>query len=338
MMQQQQLFMMAFNSLQNTLASVSPASTMVDPSPSTSRRVGVCPTSQEDPSASTSSGLQAHQDHINHPHQQLPHRLYSPPTATATSSDHYGEHLPIVYRPTPRPLRTTAAPLGHNIPPPLKLKIWQHKFVEFADLISNNRSTDYTLDLTTEDGQPQFCLASRKRKNLTQNEWCQAMDTFISIYIDRYPTEIKQILSYAQTVKDLMQNKANWVWYDTQFRTDREFTLCPWDEIRQDLELRAFRQPQPSDDKSFRSQGAKSRHREDQVPTGYCFAYHAKSQRCNNSKCTFKHTCPKCHAPHPQFLRCNPNRTSSSPNRSRGDNDKRDRPAHTDTREPRKAK
>ena len=203
--------------------------------------------------------------------------------------------------------------------------------MEFADLISTTRSTDYTLDLTTEDGLPQFRLASRKRKTLSQNEWSQAMDIFVAIYTERYPSEIKPILSYAQTVKDLMQNKANWVWYDTQFRTDREFTLCPWDEIRQDLELRSFRQPHNYDnDKPFRAQGNKGfrNNKEDQVPTGYCFAYHAKAQRCSNHRCTYKYTCPHCHAPHSQFLRCNPNRPSHSPNRSRPENN--DKQRHTD--------
>ena len=279
--------------LQNTLAATATSSTAFIP-PSYPQRVGVCRTA---PSSTITNQLAAPASH----------------TITPSCSDQQGELLPIVFKPNPRPLRTTAAPLGHNIPHSIKLKIWQHKYVELADLINNaHRSTDYTLDLTTEDGQPQFRLSTRKKKPLTQNEWSQAFDIFIAIYIERYPQETPQILAYTQTIKDLMNNRANWVWYDTQFRTDREYTHCPWDEIRQDLELRAFRTSLSSshEDKPFRKheysqKKSNQSHNDDHVPTGYCFAYHSRNQRCTTSNCTFKHACPRCKGPHPAFMRCN---------------------------------
>ena len=103
MLQQQQVFMTAINSLQNTLAGAAavptppfqdynrpttsrihePSATVTSLQDTTSR-IGVCPT--------------------------------TPDASTSTAQDRYGEQLPIVYRPTPRPLRTTAAPLGQNIP------------------------------------------------------------------------------------------------------------------------------------------------------------------------------------------------------------------------------
>ena len=339
-LQQQQVFLTAMHTLQTTLGGATPAQqTLTPPSatyipprhPTSDDRVDVCHT----PSSYTD-------DRNSTPAVQ---NMSTAPAVTPTT-DTFGEHLPIVFRPTSRPLRITAAPLGHNIPHPIKVKIWEHKFIELSDLISTHRSTDYTLDLTTEDGQPQFRLASKKKKPLSQNEWCQAMDTFIAIYVEKFPDEIRAILSYAQTVKDLMHNKANWVWYDSQFRTDREFTHCKWDEVRQDLELRAFRQPSSSferQEKPFRSYNANKNRRnsEDHVPTGFCYAYHSKSQRCHNTKCSYKHTCPRCNRQHPNFMQCNTQQPGShrpSFNNRRYDNDRRDKPKNQDTRQPKSSK
>ena len=333
--QQQQVFIDTMQNLQSTLiAATSPTHTITSPQPSTSAAlhdipasVGACLTSNLPPPSAIPNSASYSTPGVGACH-------------TLTSADPQGEPLSLVYQPTIRPLRTTAAPLGHSIPHSIKLKIWQHKYIELHDLITTIRSTDYTLALTTEDGEPQFRLAPKKKKALTENQWCQAMDTFIAIYVQRYPHEIGAILSYAQTVKDLMANKANWIWYDQQFRTDREFSLCKWDEVRQDLELRAFRHQSSAYDnnnKPFRS-STSSRRSEDKVPPGYCYAYHTAGQRCNAPKCTYKHNCPKCRGPHPAFMRCSKPATNSARPRHDSRRESRDRsPKGRDSRETRKA-
>ena len=328
--QQQQLVMDAMHTLQTSLNSQNQSTHLTTGHTSASPAVGACL-----PAMQTAQPA-------------APSHTYTPTagpdiTHRATSEDTQGEHLQIVYQPTTRPLRTTAAPLGHSLPHSLKVKIWQHKFVELSDLITTTRSTDYTLAMTTEEGLPQFSLASKKKKPLTENQWCQAMDTFIAVYVQRYPTEIGQILSYAQSVKDLMANKANWAWYDTQYRTDREFSICQWDEVRQDLELRAFRQPMTQEYKPFRSYNNYStgnskskRYSDDKVPPGYCFTYHSRGQRCTSHKCSFKHTCPRCRGSHPIFMRCS-NRNSSPSARDR-DTRRDSSPKHHDSRDGKKLK
>ena len=223
------------------------------------------------------------------------------------------------------------------------MKIWQHKYIELADLIHTNRSTDYTLALSTETGLPQFRLASKKKKPLSEREWNQAMSIYQSVYAERYPGEYNAMLTYAQYVRDLMSNGANWAWYDIEFRMDREFTLCRWDEVRQDLELRAFR-PNTDNHKPFRANTSAynrntgtTAHNDEKPPPGYCFAYHGRNQRCTASKCTFKHTCPRCRALHPMFMRCNNHRTKpSSSDYNRDQSPKRDQPKSRNPREPRK--
>ena len=326
---QQQIFMDAMADLQNIVTASSLAPDTANPGPShhahvsSHQRVDVCRTNQ--PSLSQDVAATDAQSGCPQGEELIP--------------------LPIHFKPTPRPLRTTAAPLGQTVPLAIKQKIWEHKYVELADLIHPHKSSDYTLALSTEDGQPQFRLATKKRKQLTEREWSQAMDVFIAIYTEKYPDQTNAMLTYARNVRDLMSNRANWAWYDTQFRADREFTHCPWDEMRQDLELRAFRPNQAIHDPTFRNTQTNHSTRDDRpdrVPTGYCFAYHSRIQRCTNSRCSYKHTCPRCRAPHPLFMQCRQtsHRPSASITHTRDSNrdtsPKRDHHRNRHTRETKK--
>ena len=333
LVQQQQNFLSAVNNMQHSLAAFSSHRQTNPPTHTATSQhgVGVCHTTGPASAEVTDHGVGV--CHTTSPHQGVGVRH-------TTSTDPQGEPtipLAIYYQPTTRPLRSTAAPIGHNVPQALKIKIWQHKYIELADLIHNNRTTDYTLALTTEEGLPQFRLASKKKKQLSQQEWTQAMFIFIAVYIERYPEETTALLSYAQNVRDLMDNGANWAWYDIQFRTDREFSRCKWDEMRQDLELRSFRK---TTDKPFRSsyanQTRNSTSKDDRPPQGYCYAFHARNQRCTNQHCTFKHTCPRCRGPHPLFMRCNSHKPSATTTSAREDSPRRDQNRRRHTSESRK--
>ena len=65
------------------------------------------------------------------------------------------------------------------------------------------------------------------------------MDIYVAIYVQRYPEQLND-MSYAHFVKDLMKHNANWQFYDSHFRSDRE-SKCSWLGVCQDLELHAFR-------------------------------------------------------------------------------------------------
>ena len=143
---------------------------------------------------------------------------------------------------------------------------------------------------------------------MSEQDWGAAFDIFVAVYVEKYPTELNAILIYAQHIKDLMRNGAHWHMYDTQLRRDREFTKCSWQIVRQDLQLRAFRPPQqqqaPRSNNAFKPKLSK----------GYCFAYHNKDKVCTRENCRFKHTCPRCSGPHPQYLRCNSSTNPSNRN------------------------
>ena len=50
-----------------------------------------------------------------------------------------------------------------------------------------------------------------------------------------------------ERLRDLMGLEYNWQYYDTQFRTDREYTKCYWSALGVDLQLTAQSQKQTSE-------------------------------------------------------------------------------------------
>ena len=197
-----------------------------------------------------------------------------------------------------RPIHSGGTTIGQAVKQALKTKIWEHKFVDLSELLYPNDIRGYNLSVVNND-QPALSLEPKKGRPMSEQDWGAAFDIFVAVYVEKYPDELNAILTYAQHVKDQMRNGAHWRMYDTQFRRDREFTKCSWQMVRQDLELRAFRPPQqqqaPRSNNAFKPKLSK----------GYCFAYHNKDKVCTRDNCRFKHTCPRCGGPHPQYLRCN---------------------------------
>jgi hypothetical protein len=243
---------------------------------------------------------------------------------TPPSSTTIGEfqNIPITMgTPIHRPMHAAGVPIGTNIKDLVKAKIWELKYLELRDLLYPNQTPSYLLQLADNDSNsPQLNLSPRKRKSLSETEWGAAMDIFVSIYVQKYPAQLNDILSYCQHVKDLMRNAANWRQYDYQYRLDREFSHCSWLLVRQDLELRAFRSPTPTQTNTSKNNNFSSSRQgfsptsssSNKPPSGYCFAYHQKGARCETDNCPYKHTCPKCQQKHPMFYPCN-SRKSDKP-------------------------
>ena len=236
--------------------------------------------------------------------------------STSNSADHYDSQRPAlpatieIQGESERPILSTASPVGTTVRHSIKLKIWEHKFVDFQDLINPDRIPNYTLSVQDGEDQPQLSVAHKKSKQLSQHEWSTAMDIFTAVYIEKYPDESRAILSYSHFIKRLMTLGANWFLYDKKYRTTREFTKCSWLTVRYDLEREAFLPRNEDKSKSFRS--IKPDPSQSKVPPGYCFAYHKEGVRCTNQRCTYKHTCFKCHKHHPAFNKCPTTRYGNS--------------------------
>jgi len=218
-------------------------------------------------------------------------------------------NIPVATVNTPfRPIHSAGAPIGTNVREATKRKIWEHKFIELHELIHHD-NPGYTMALSSTDDSPMLTFIPKKKRPLTQTEWGSAFDVYIAVYVQRYPAQLNDILSYAQHIKELMRSNSNWAYYDTRYRQDREFKHCSWLTVRKDLELWAFRQPvQPA---------AINTPRNERVPRGHCFKYHSRGSYCSNgSNCRFKHQCPRCTRNHPAYAKCNQQnqQTSNKPN------------------------
>jgi hypothetical protein len=82
-----------------------------------------------------------------------------------------------------RPIQAAGVPIGTNIKHSLKTQIWQHKFIDLADLLYPNRAQNYFLNFAVDKSSPSLSLAPRKSKPLSETEWSSAMDVFIAIFL-----------------------------------------------------------------------------------------------------------------------------------------------------------
>ena len=146
-----------------------------------------------------------------------------------------------------QPFSSIAIALGSRVNPKLKAKIWGNEYVDFGGLLSLSPNTDrYSLSLTpssTSSTQPQLTLEPsqppKKIHNLSQ--WLSAFNTFVAIYVEKFPTEAPRLMKYCEVVRDIASKPGDWSFYDDQFRYIRQSApdQYPWDTIHWELWLRA---------------------------------------------------------------------------------------------------
>ena len=203
---------------------------------------------------------------------------------------------------------------GDNVTPTMQTKIWTHVYIELFDLLYPSVKPSYSMTMREVDDNNQFLLTPKNRRLLSEVEWGMAFDIYIAVYTKKYPEQLPALLTYSRQVKDLMKYRANWRFYDEEYRRSRQFQPHPWSVIRQDLELRAFR---PNSQHMEYSRATPPGNTSEAVPKGYCFAYHRKGATCQKGdSCRYKHQCPKCEKKHPVFFPC---KGTDQPSSSQGD-------------------
>ncbi|PFX14401.1 hypothetical protein AWC38_SpisGene21445 [Stylophora pistillata] len=117
-----------------------------------------------------------------------------------------------------------AIALGSRVNPKIKAKIWGSEYVDFGGLLSLSPNIDrYTLSLTpsnTSSNQPQLTLEpSQPPKRIhSLNQWLSAFNTFVTIYVEKYPPEASKLMKYCEVVRDIASKPDDWSFYDEQFR------------------------------------------------------------------------------------------------------------------------
>ncbi len=232
------------------------------------------------------------------------------PLITTPGGEDIVEIAAVMQPSTSRPILLAAGlPAGANISDRNKVRIWTDKYVDFYDIIHTDATHTYHMALTTENSRvPSLQFSPRRRRPLTESEWCAAWDDYMAVYTLKHPTTLVDMITYAKSIKDLMKSGSDWRNYDQQFRSDREHNLCSWAAVRVDLQIAATLKPtnETRNNQPFRS----SLSRQQTTPLGYCFDYHRPNFRCIKQNCKYKHLCARCGQQHPMFKQCSNTRTT----------------------------
>ena len=193
----------------------------------------------------------------------------------------------------------------------LKRQIWQHKYIDFTDLLPNDDPSKYSLDFKPNSRKPSLQFIRKQKKIINSSEWINAWDEYMTIFAQKYPKHITHMMTYAKTIRSMMAANYNWLMYDEAFRRRRETATnqqdpASWTELKLDLYLQAMMRNNSFRENrndgagyQFRSQPSKY-----YVPPGYCYAYHDRMQYCPNTDCSYHHYCPNklCNRDHPVYM------------------------------------
>ena len=230
--------------------------------------------------------------------QLLDNRMPQFPSVTAPLTGEYTtapSGLSLMYTDEPHP--------GLHLSQKLRENIAAGKYVDFYDILYPDYEQGYSVTINSQGQGPILSFTPRKRRQLSETEWCSAWDDYMAVYVHHHPVEVNELISYGKRIKSFMTNKQNWRFYDERFRRERESRPFSWASIRFDIQLQAAQQPfsnQPLGvgNLPFRAQQGAGMQ---DIPKGHCFRYHNSFTRCENNQCKFRHTCPICQQNHPVF-------------------------------------
>ena len=209
-----------------------------------------------------------------------------------------------------------ALELGGSVMDKIKGKVWANEYVDFGLLLSVTPGPDrYSISintLTPSSGAQLTLEPWRPPKKITHiNQWISAFNTFVAIYVIKFPQEAPKLMKYCEIVRDIAAKLGDWLFYDEQFRLLRQNapSKYPWDAVHWELWLRVTFRGRQTFSIGDRPQSNRSRSNQSPFPKGTCWAFQA-GRFCGGG-CKFDHKCYKCGAKHPA-TRCTVDRQQRS--------------------------
>ena len=160
------------------------------------------------------------------------------PSLFSSSSANFSSHqppLPIVTPPTISDQLMSQLKAGERTPLDLQTKIINDEYVDFYDVLFPDASSKYILSF--ENQSTPMLVKDTKRRDLTETQWNKAFTEFAAIYCKAHPTAVADLFTYQKRILYLMERKANWHYFDVQFRKDKEIAKSSWVDQRSDLYL-----------------------------------------------------------------------------------------------------
>lgn len=133
-----------------------------------------------------------------------------------------------------------ARPVGLGVDPKIKAIIFANKFVKFASLLPKSPSNaDEKFKSIEKDGQLLFIKSADagQIKNITT--WLQAFHVFVAIYCSNHPSEVGDLMTYAQIIQGIAKTCGDdaALEYDEKIRQWRQYApdMCPWHQKNVEL-------------------------------------------------------------------------------------------------------
>lgn len=120
-----------------------------------------------------------------------------------------------------------STPIAAMIDPAINQKIWQDKYIYFAQLLPHNctpNSTKKSFQLHVSDNSALSVVPNKSKfAILNIDQWRTAFLRFVAIYGERFPESIPHLIKHAETVRNLAATRvarSAWFMYDQQVRMD----------------------------------------------------------------------------------------------------------------------
>lgn len=194
-----------------------------------------------------------------------------------------------------------SVPLGATVPESIKRQIWANDFVELGLLLPESLEKALKPKNIVLENFFDKNVLSVKEHNTTISSldlWQTAFSVYMSIYIEKHPTNASGMLKYMEVVREIAKKKGNWWFYDNKFRSTKSQLSVSWGVTHQELYVEALLDRSVYDlQNSHVPTGVsgisnKSLGKQPLVPFGYCVKFHAGTY-CP-LPCRYSHHCYKC--------------------------------------------
>lgn len=221
-----------------------------------------------------------------------------------------------------------AKPVGLGVEPKIKSKILANEYVKFSSLLPKSQELDEKFHTVEKDGQLVFVKNNEGPKIKSIHKWMEAFHVFVSIYCSIHPSEVADLMTYAQIVQGIAKSCGDdaAIDYDQKFRQWRETspTSCPWNqkntELFQDAMVSGLEYKLKPKKQPFRLTSQKQK---------YCFTFNNKGSCARGNTCSYLHVCQYCAGKHSR-LTCSKPKPGQDHRPKIPDNTRRNQPTKSD--------
>ena len=120
-----------------------------------------------------------------------------------------------------------------------KQAIWDDKYVDFSSLIEKNE-TGFTMNFNPSLGMEGITFDPKEKSQITFSDWRKAFNLYHNCYLQKFSppryncSDIQRVsqelLAYDATISDMALRNYDWRSYDRDFRKNRQFNKCPFNQ------------------------------------------------------------------------------------------------------------